>query len=87
VVTDDLGRIGLLVLDIPELAHASDLVGRLEDRWACCEVSEHDVAGVVVFLPIDAPSDLAQLMRRIERWAAERMLGGIRMSLQGAVYV
>ena len=80
-------RTGILVLDVPDLALALDLITRLEDRWACCTHEEQGITIVAVFLSPVGDPNLAQLHRRVATWVTDHALDGITLRLLGCAYI
>ena len=84
---DDLDQMGILTIDVPDLELAQELVTALEDRWACCASDRTEVPMAVVFLSPHNASDFAHLVRRVQRWLAERSLSGIAFELRGRGHI
>ena len=84
---DDLDQMGILTIGLPDLEHAHELVTVLQDRWACCASDKAEAPMAVVFLSPHNASDFAHLVRRVQRWLAERSLSGIAFELRGRGHI
>jgi hypothetical protein len=78
---------GILTIGVPDVEHAQELAGALEDRWACCASDSPDQPMTVVFLSPHNASDFAQLVRRVQAWLTERSLGAIAFELRGRGHI
>ena len=77
----------IIVFAVPNPRLARDLVGRLEERWACCAHDEPGVTVVGGFLPPVGGAGLGPLLRSVEAWVAEHALTAITFWLDGRGYV
>jgi hypothetical protein len=78
---------GILTISVPDVEHARELAGALEDRWACCASDRTEQPMTVVFLSPHNVSDFAHLVRRVQAWLTERSLGAIAFELRGRGHI
>jgi hypothetical protein len=84
---EDLDKMGILTIHLPDIELAHQLANELGDSWACCAPEDPDLPMAVVFLSPHNLSDFTQLTHRVQSWLSDRSLGDISFQLRGRAHI